>query len=181
VAFDAGNLLSVAQALHTKFPKLDLVLCADDDYRTEGNPGITKATEAAQSVGGRVVIPVFSGNRAMGATDFNDLSTAEGLGAVRLCIEKQLLNKPEENQNTEWMHPTLPLPMETDRKCPWIVGDVARMLREEPPPVRWLVEGLIPASSPGLFAARAGAGKSMTSLLIALGLASGHGVLGIGP
>ena len=77
----------------------------------------------------------------------------------------------------EWVHPTLPLPPERPRN-PWIVGDVAKMLREEPPPVRWLVEGLIPAGAPGLFAARAGAGKSMTSLLIALGLASGRGVLG---
>lgn len=76
-----------------------------------------------------------------------------------------------------WEHPTLPLPPEEVRN-PWIIGDVAKMLREEPPPVRWLVEGLIPAGQQGLFAARAGAGKSMTSILIALGLASGRGVLG---
>jgi putative DNA primase/helicase len=25
------------------FPDLPLILCADDDYRTEGNPGMAKA------------------------------------------------------------------------------------------------------------------------------------------
>ncbi|MBL0312735.1 MAG: AAA family ATPase [Holophagaceae bacterium] len=60
----------------------------------------------------------------------------------------------------------------------WIIGDTARYLREEPPPVRWIVEGLIPAGVPGVFVARAGAGKSMTALLIGMGLSSGLGVLG---
>lgn len=61
---------------------------------------------------------------------------------------------------------------------PWIVGDVGRMLATDPPPVRWLVEGLIPAGMPGILAARSNAGKSMTALLIGMGLASGLGVLG---
>ncbi len=60
----------------------------------------------------------------------------------------------------------------------WIIGNTARYLQEEPPPIRWIVEGLIPAGVPGVFAARAGAGKSMTALLIGIGLASGFGVLG---
>jgi putative DNA primase/helicase len=51
VAFDAGNLLPVAQALRAKFPDIRLVLCADDDWRTDGNPGLTKAQEAAAAVG----------------------------------------------------------------------------------------------------------------------------------
>lgn len=71
-----------------------------------------------------------------------------------------------------WEPPALPKP------DPWIEGDIHRWMTEEPPPVRWLVEGLIPAGVPGVFAARANAGKSMTALLIALGLASGRGVLG---
>ncbi len=52
------------------------------------------------------------------------------------------------------------------------------MLAEDPPPIRWLVEGLIPAGVPGILAARASAGKSMTALLISMGLASGLGVMG---
>jgi putative DNA primase/helicase len=87
VAFSAGNLQPVAQALRAKFPSLDLVICADDDYRTDGNPGRTKAMEAAQAVNGRVVLPIFGDNRPEKATDFNDLHQAQGLEAVRRCIE----------------------------------------------------------------------------------------------
>ena len=51
-AFNAGNLLAVAKALRDKFPDLPLILCADDDAATPGNPGLTKAREAARVVGG---------------------------------------------------------------------------------------------------------------------------------
>lgn len=90
VAFDAGNLLPVAKALREKFPDLRLMLCADDDYRTEGNPGVTKATEAAQAVGGLLAFPDFGDDRAEDATDFNDLHQARGLEAVASQIEAAL-------------------------------------------------------------------------------------------
>ncbi len=60
-AFNAGNLLAVARALREKFPGLPLVLCADDDRHTPGNPGLTKATEAARAVGGLLAVPQFVG------------------------------------------------------------------------------------------------------------------------
>ena len=74
VSFDAGNLKPVAQALRAKYPDLKIVICADDDYLTAGNPGITCANEAAQAVGGKVAVPRFGSNRPDGATDFNDLA-----------------------------------------------------------------------------------------------------------
>lgn len=61
VAFNAGNLLAVAKAMRDKFPDLPLILCADDDSHTPGNPGLTQATEAARAVGGLLVIPDFAG------------------------------------------------------------------------------------------------------------------------
>ena len=61
VAFNAGNLLPVAQALRRKFPALRLVVCADDDAGTPGNPGLTHARAAARAVGGDVVAPDFAG------------------------------------------------------------------------------------------------------------------------
>ena len=88
VAFDSGNLLSVAAALRAKYPGLLLVLAADDDHRTEGNPGITAATAAALAVGGFVVKPQFPANRPPKATDFNDLAAMAGLGAVRACFDE---------------------------------------------------------------------------------------------
>jgi putative DNA primase/helicase len=58
-AFNAGNLLPVARALRAKFPHVRIVVAADDDSQTPGNPGVTKATEAARAVGGFVAVPRF--------------------------------------------------------------------------------------------------------------------------
>jgi phage/plasmid primase-like uncharacterized protein len=88
VAFNAGNLLSVAEDLRAKLPSIEIVVCADDDKWTDGNPGLTKATEAARAVGGLLAVPDFGANRLKGATDFNDLHQAQGLEAVRACIDR---------------------------------------------------------------------------------------------
>lgn len=87
VAFNAGNLREVAQALHSKYPKLRLILASDDDAFTDGNPGITKATEAARAVGGYLTKPDFGAQRSEAETDFNDLHQREGLAAVKACID----------------------------------------------------------------------------------------------
>ncbi len=59
IAFDAGNLEPVAQALRQKFPNLTLIIAADNDSCTPGNPGLSKAIEAALAVGGLVAYPSF--------------------------------------------------------------------------------------------------------------------------
>jgi putative DNA primase/helicase len=87
VAFNAGNLEAVALALRTKYPTLKIVIAADDDHQTDGNPGLTKATAAAQAVGGLLAVPVFPADRPDKATDFNDLHQIGGLEAVRGYIE----------------------------------------------------------------------------------------------
>lgn len=56
VAFSAGNLLPVARALRAKFPAINIILCADNDTETDGNPGLTKAREAAAAVGGLLTV-----------------------------------------------------------------------------------------------------------------------------
>lgn len=90
VAFNAGNLEPVAKAIRTLFPGKRLVICADDDYRTDGNPGIAKATEAARAVNGIVAIPDFGEDRPDGATDFNDLHQHKGLEAVQEAIRQAI-------------------------------------------------------------------------------------------
>lgn len=82
-AMHAGNLQAVAMALHTKYPALRIVIAADDDHATAGNPGMTAARQAALSVGGMVAVPLFDANRPAKATDFNDLHQGQGLEAVK--------------------------------------------------------------------------------------------------
>lgn len=59
VAFNCGNLEAVARALRAKFPDARLLLCADDDAATPGNPGVAHAQAAARATGGHVVVPQF--------------------------------------------------------------------------------------------------------------------------
>jgi len=86
-AMNAGNLLEVAQALHAKYPALRLILATDDDWKTDGNPGMTKAREAAQAVGGLLAVPSFDGERGDKETDFNDLHQRAGSAAVQACFD----------------------------------------------------------------------------------------------
>ena len=88
VAFNAGNLQAVAQALHAEYPELTIVIAADDDQMTDGNPGLTNAKAAALAVGGFVVAPQFAAGRPAKANDFNDLAAIAGLGAVRACFSE---------------------------------------------------------------------------------------------
>lgn len=61
VAFDAGNLEPVARSLRDKFPTITIIICADNDSETPGNPGVSCAMEAARAVRGRVAVPSFLG------------------------------------------------------------------------------------------------------------------------
>ena len=94
VAFDAGNLEAVAEALREKFPKVAITICADNDYATQRdgkpwNPGVEKAKAAAQKVGGKVVVPSFNpAEKMQRLTDFNDLHKSRGLGAVRRQVAR---------------------------------------------------------------------------------------------
>lgn len=92
VCFDAGNLLPVCNALRSKHPDVQIAVCADDDYQTDGNPGLTKAVEAAEAVGASGFKPDFGDQRPDGATDFNDMHQALGLDAVRAVLRKRETN-----------------------------------------------------------------------------------------
>ena len=94
-AFFAGNLKPVSMALREKYPDTVLVICADDDHLTEGNPGLTKATEAAHSIGGLLAIPRFPATRKDDDTDFNDLARLAGPEAVAACIEAAVVPADE--------------------------------------------------------------------------------------
>jgi putative DNA primase/helicase len=86
VAFNAGNLLAVAKALRAKYPCLTIIIAADDDAATPGNPGRTYAEQAALAVGGTVVLPMHPRRDPGASCDFNDLHQLAGPDAVRACF-----------------------------------------------------------------------------------------------
>ncbi|MET0005348.1 MAG: DUF3987 domain-containing protein [Candidatus Thiodiazotropha sp.] len=106
VAFNAGNLEAVARAMCQKLPDLPLIICADDDAETDGNPGVTKANKAAQAIGAKMAVPDFGDHRPRGVTDFNDMAALLGLEAVTKTIRGA--TKSDQNNIDGWSEP-LPL------------------------------------------------------------------------
>jgi putative DNA primase/helicase len=99
VAFDAGNLAPVAGELHRRYKQARILVCADDDAFSDGNPGVTSASAAALEVGGAFVVPMFADEPArrlayetkgQKISDFNDLHALEGLHVVRTQLEARI-------------------------------------------------------------------------------------------
>lgn len=82
IAFNAGNLLSVANALREKY-KMPIIIAGDDDRFTDGNPGRGKAESVAMQLDNvSCLFPTFANDEGE-PTDFNDLHCREGLEAVQ--------------------------------------------------------------------------------------------------
>lgn len=73
-AIDAGNLEPVALSARRHWPTAELVIAGDDDRRTAGNPGATKAKTAAIASGALLALPKWPENAPDHLTDFNDLA-----------------------------------------------------------------------------------------------------------
>lgn len=101
VAFDAGNMVAVAEDLRASLPNATFVIAADNDRWSKmgeiENPGVHFAERAAYAVRGRLVVPQFA-DLDDRPTDFNDLQQREGIDVV----QRQLM-------------PPLPAPVTVDQ------------------------------------------------------------------
>jgi putative DNA primase/helicase len=84
ICFDCGNLEAVSKEIKATGPDYEMIVVADNDRMTEGNPGLTKARAAALATGARLAIPTFPGDDG---TDANDLAEISGGAAVISCLE----------------------------------------------------------------------------------------------
>jgi putative DNA primase/helicase len=161
VAFDAGNLRAVAEALREKFPHLRIVICADNDAWTEGNPGVTKACEAAEVASGVVIIPNFQDVSGR-PTDYNDLHKKSGLEEVRRQIESaaEVIQEAQEDEK--------PAPSPRLR-----VIDVVELLSLHFPPRENLLAPWLPQQGLCMVYAPRGIGKTHFSLGVSYAVTSG--------
>lgn len=100
IAFSANNLLAVAKTFQNQCGKI--IVCADDDWKSTGNIGLTKAKAAAEAIKGYLALPTFLEPREDKQTDFNDMANLLGQSAVKRVIDDSI--------QTEWDEP-IPLPM----------------------------------------------------------------------
>ncbi len=98
VAFNAGNLSPVCEALRSRH-RNPMVIAGDDDFLTTKpvvNPGRTKAFECAKRYTATIaVLPEFKNRGDNSWTDFNDLHVQEGIGEVK----RQLLSARDDGKN----------------------------------------------------------------------------------
>lgn len=88
VAFNAGNIYEVTSHVkNLNYPRI--TIAADNDFNTKGNPGITKAQQAAAALGVDVVWPDD-------ANDYNDLGVEKTRSA--LIKSPQVYVKPQKEK-----------------------------------------------------------------------------------
>jgi putative DNA primase/helicase len=152
VAFDKGNLAPVAQAVRKMLPAAKIIIAADNDQFTDGNPGVTAAHEAARLVRGEVVYPIFTEEECTNAkpTDFNDLHCLRGLDEVRDQIQRVVA------------------PMVEKMAFEFVALDDIELK-----PIQWIVEDYIEADSLCQVFGDPGGGKSFVAIDIACCIATG--------
>lgn len=156
VAFDCGNLVHVAKVLREKLPTGKIILCADDDCSTDGNPGITKATLAARLAGARLAVPDFGTYRPEKAKDFNDLGRIRGVEAIKRSIDASAVVEP----------------------IPGIIAEepmagLVCAAAITPEPINWLWGGWLAAGKLHILAGAPGTGKTTVALAFAATISGG--------
>lgn len=152
VAFDCGNLAKVAKSAKEMFPGSKIIIGADNDQFTEGNPGVTKGRAAAALVFGEIVYPSFGDSDMVDnkPTDFNDLHCLQGLDAVKDQIERVAGPAREK-----------------------LAFEFSRIDSLELAEIKWIVDDYIESDSLAQVFGDPGGGKSFVSIDIACCVATG--------
>jgi phage/plasmid primase-like uncharacterized protein len=111
VAFNAGNLMPVAQTWRQLDPDRPIYITGDNDHRREAeakpNVGREKAEEAAAAIGGFALLPYFAERDA--GSDWNDLARGQGreamrqqfMGAIAIAEREQIARDYAESRDRE--------------------------------------------------------------------------------
>jgi phage/plasmid primase-like uncharacterized protein len=157
-AMSSGNLPIVAAKIRKLWPKRKIVVAADNDHEREDNPGLTKAREAAERAKlDGVIFPEFPQGRH--ETDWNDFAALYGLDAAEKALREKIAweIKPDGEKKL----------LKRVRR-----GNAMDLMKTEIPPVKWAVEGFIPAGC-SILSGAPKTGKSILALDLALAVSLG--------
>jgi putative DNA primase/helicase len=90
VAFAAKDLPAAAIWAQNSYPHAQIMICGDDDWKSDQNPGRRHAEAAAQAAKAALIFPDFGDGREEAWTDFNDLARARGNDEVARQINAAL-------------------------------------------------------------------------------------------
>lgn len=116
--FDKNNILSVAIQLREKHPDANFYFAGDNDLKEQlksnENGGVSKALEAANTIGGNVLIPPIKKDEAEYMSDWNDLEIKYGTEHCHNILSHQLheimdfkRNSPTQAKNAFSISPAL--------------------------------------------------------------------------
>lgn len=157
VAFNCGNLLAVAEMARAQYPDREIIVCADDDHATNGNPGLTKATEAALAVKALLAVPKFTDSTK--GTDFNDMAAAEGVEVVKACLAAA---EAPGKADAKTGKPAL------------VVQDIRDFLSLDIKPREFIISPVIPCQGLVMVYAMRGIGKTHFALHLSYAVATGQ-------
>ena len=100
-SMDSTQLGNVAAYVRSLLPSARLVIAADDDHKTTGNPGAKAARIAAERTGAEVRSPIFPEGRGDKDTDYNDLAALTSIEEVRRQLIEELHSAPPEPATDE--------------------------------------------------------------------------------
>ena len=170
VAFDAGNLEHVARLARNKHPMREIVLCADNDTETPGNPGVAKASDAAKAVNGFLAVPHNDGRKV----DWNDMHQLKGSWEVL----EQLMKRMKPGQPDSSRATTTPTQSEQTAQPRLHCVTAHDFLNMNFPPREMLLSPILPRQGLCMLHAMRGIGKTFVSLSVAYAVASGGKVFG---
>ena len=162
-AMNCGNLYEVAQSLKKRYPKRKIIFIADNDSKTPGNPGLTKAIQANELLKlNGFILPKFK--RTENGSDWNDYAAIHGREDTAELLKREVK--------------LLLMPLEK-RKIYEHVDEInAEVLRHKVfSPLKWAVDGFLSAGL-SILAGGPKVGKSTFALHIALSIALGGSALG---
>ena len=162
-AMDCHNLMPVAESLKAKYPNNKIIFMADNDFKTNGNPGITHAQNACDKLHLHGVIPPEFKPDDNGS-DWNDYARIYGEDNTKAILQKKIRYYCLPKHRQELADRVEVINAEVLRKTIF-------------PPVKWAVEGFLPSGCT-ILAGSPKIGKSILALHLALGVAVGGTVLG---
>ena len=148
-AMSCGNLLAVAKALKEKYPNNKIVVMADNDLKTKGNPGFNaaqKVVKANFAVG--CAVPDFKDNE--NGSDWNDYRDIHGEDETRkklLLLIREALITPEERAE-----------IERQKKLSGLVSDLDISIQIQP---QEFIGGMFPRKFVSAIVAPSGTGKTI--------------------
>ena len=151
-AFNAGNMVKVAERLATTYPGKTYIVAGDDDRGKDRNVGREKAIEAAAILGAQVSFPDLPEGEG---SDFNDMALAYGPEAVRALVIDGELRSGEAAED------------------PNIYATLSLDELEDLPPPTYLIDGILPEHGLTFVYGDPGAGKSFIAIDMALRIAFG--------